>query len=79
MIIITEDEFKKKYSENWMVTDYNGKYTKLPKEKIIITECKDHKGNLSNTPFVAIDNIDYCCWLETFKTLEEAKAYLEKD
>ena len=75
--IITNKFFDDNYSCNWMATNYNGKYTHLPNEKLVITECKNTEGNLSNMPFVAIDNSELNCILECFATLEEAISFLQ--
>lgn len=76
MLIMTVEEFEERFGGNWMVTDNVGKYFRIAKEKIILTNAKDTKGNPSTVPFVAIDNTDLQCDLECFATIEEAKKYL---
>ena len=76
MRIMTDDEFEKEFGGNWMHTDNNGNYFRISKEKIIITNCKNSRGYLSNEPFVAIDNTNLQCDMECFATIEEAKKYL---
>lgn len=76
MRIMTEDEFEQEFGGNWMRTDNNGNYFRISKEKIIITNCKNVRGYLSNEPFVAIDNTNLKCDMECFATIEEAKKYL---
>ncbi len=77
MLIMTVEEFEERFGGNWMTTDNEGKYFRIAKEKIILTNAKDTKGNPSTIPFVAIDNTDLQCDLECFATMEEAKRYLK--
>lgn len=79
MRIMTDDEFEKEFGGNWMHTDNNGNYFRISKEKIIITNCKNSKGYLSNEPFVAVDNTNLQCDMKSFATIEEAKKYLKME
>lgn len=76
MLIIKDKEFEKRFGGNWMHTDNKGKYFRIAKEKIILTDCKDTKGNISTMPFIAIDNTTLECLMECFATMEEAKEFL---
>ena len=79
MLIMKDKEFEKRFGSNWMHTNNEGKYFKIAKEKIILTDCKDTKGNISTTPFIAIDNTTLECLMECFATMEEAKEFLNLD
>ena len=75
MLTMTEKEFNKKYP-NWDDGDFGGKYYNLPKEKfLLIGESVSAKKII----YVAIDNSDYCCYVEDFETLAEALAYLNNE
>lgn len=73
MIEMTEKEFNKQYP-NWVDIDENGNYTNLPKEKFLLTSDTIVAEEIR---YIAIDNSDNCCWVEDFKTREEAISYLE--
>lgn len=76
--IMTEKEFDSQdYGYNWMRPNAKGIYDKLPFERFILTNCKNHKGDISNEPFVAIDNTKGLCEIDSFKTIEEATNWLE--
>lgn len=75
--VITEPEFDNQCGGNWMITDHQGKYNKVPFEMFIIEECKDTKGKRSITPYIAVDNTEGCCWKEDYATIDEAVYYLK--
>lgn len=77
--VLTEDEFESAFGGNWMVTDKDGKYTHVAAEAFIIEECKDSKGKRSVTPYIAVDNIDGCCFMEEYATIGEAETYIKEN
>ena len=76
---MTDEEFENKYGSNWMVQDSNYNYYKVDPIKIIITNCKDTNGNISNVPYIACDNTEMQCFMECFSTIEAAIDYLMED
>ncbi len=73
-----ESEFDANYKGNWMMTDKDGIYNNLPRERFVIEECKDTKGKRSNVPYLAVDNTEGCCWMEAYATIDEAVDYLKE-
>lgn len=74
--VFNDKEFEEEYGGNWMVTNEKGEYDKVAREMCIIENCKDAKGNISNVPFIAVDNTEGCCWMECYATIDEAVDYL---